>query len=168
MSTSSFAIDGVMLSYGEGMNDILIQYKDISGAKQKSVGVFWDSDFEFNHGLLGYSELEFEAYISEIQGEQTMQLIAVRPVLSFWGSAKKERSWYWQFGVGLSYFDSKRQDPIEFSSKGQFATILGLGYTLDEQAKHRLTLRYNHYSNGYIKTPNQGLDTFSLDWHLRF
>lgn len=158
----------MMLSYGKGMNDILIQYKDITGAEQKSVGVFWDSDYHFDHALLGYSELEFETYIGEIKGRQKMQLVAIRPILNFWDSPNKERDWYWQFGVGLSYFDSKRQDPVEFSSRGQFATVFGLGYRLDKQAKHRLTLRYNHYSNAYIKRPNQGLDTFSLDWHFRF
>ena len=165
---TSFAVDGIMLSYGQGMNDVLIQYKDISGATHKSAGVFWNTNYSFNHDFLGYSELEVEAYFSEIKKEQTIDIIAVRPILNFWGTSAKDRSWYWQFGVGLSYFDSKRLDPVELSTNGQFATIFGLGMPLDDTHKHRLTLRYNHYSNAYIKTPNQGIDTLSLDWHYRF
>ncbi|TQV87724.1 acyloxyacyl hydrolase [Aliikangiella coralliicola] len=168
ISSPAFAVDGMMLNYGVGMSDALIQYKDITGAKQKSIGVFWNTDTTFQHGLLGYSELEFEAYAAEISKDQTMNLVAVRPILNFWESSSKARSWYWQFGIGLSYFDSKRLDPIEFSSNAQFATIFGLGFVLDDARKHRLTMRYNHYSNGYLSTPNQGLDTFTLDWHIGF
>ena len=156
-----------MLSYGSGMNDMLIQYKDISGATHQSVGVFWETDFSFDSEFWGYSELEFEAYISQIELEQTRQLVALRPILNFWGEKKQSRQWYWQFGVGLSYFDGKQLTPVTLSTRAQFATVFGIGIPFDN-GQHRLTLRYNHYSNGYLKKPNQGIDTVSLDWHFKF
>ena len=162
------AIDGGFISVGKGMDDTLIQSKSSNGATHSSIGLFWDSETHFKHGLFGYGELEYEFYFSQISKEQEINIVAFRPVINFWESPAKQRSWYWQFGVGLSYLDSKSLLPIELSTNGQFATVLGLGMLLDKAQQHRLTLRYNHYSNGYLETPNQGLDTISLDWHVRF
>ena len=162
------AIDGVMLSYGTGMTDILIQSKDIDEATHQAVGIHWGSEFNWQHDIFGYGELEYELYYSKVSLDQDVNIIAFRPVMSFWESTDKARSWYWQFGVGLSYFDSKTLLPIELSTNAQFATVFGLGMVLDKNFKHRLSLRYNHYSNAYLKTPNQGLDTLSLDWHVTF
>ncbi|MCW8876741.1 MAG: acyloxyacyl hydrolase [Kangiellaceae bacterium] len=162
------AIDGALISFGTGMDNSLIQSKSSSGSGQSSFGFFWNSETNFEHGLFGYGELEYEFYYSQVSEDQEINIIAFRPVLNFWESTAKERNWYWQFGVGISYFDSKILPPIELSTNGQFATILGIGMPLDKGQQHRLTLRYNHYSNGYLETPNQGLDTISLDWHARF
>jgi len=162
------AFDGIMLNYGTGMNDALIQNKDISGASQKSIGVFWKTDTHFEHGILRYAELEIEGYIARIEKQQTMKLVAIRPVLSFWQDRKKTSNWYWQFGLGLSYFDKRELQPLKFSNNTQIAVIFGVGLPLDINRKQRLTLRYNHYSNAYLSQPNHGLDTFSLDWHYRF
>lgn len=162
------AIDGAMVSYGQGMNDTLIQHEDISGANYLALGLFWDSGYSFENDNLGYGEVEIETYFAQVQDQQTLNIVAVRPVINFWDSAEKKRPWYWQFGVGLSYFDRQQIGPVTLSSNGQFATIFGVGLALDSAQKHRLTLRYNHYSNGYLKKPNPGLDTFSLDWHIRF
>ncbi|MGX5174975.1 acyloxyacyl hydrolase [Aliikangiella sp. IMCC44653] len=169
INANSNAIDGFLLNIGSGMNDSLIQYKNIQSAKQFSLGMFWETETTFQHALFGYSELEIESYWSKIEKQdESMQVIAVRPVLSFWQSPEKSQAWYWQLGVGLSYFNQRHLHPIELSSKPQFATVVGLGTTLDKQQKHRLTLRYNHYSNAYLKRPNYGLDTLTLDWHYRF
>jgi len=160
------AIDGLWLSAGRGMNDALIQNKNISGARQQAAGIFWRSDYRFENSLLEDGELEFEAYAAQIKDRQSMKLIALRPVVSFWQNTAGGSEWYWQFGVGLSYFNSTRLSPIRFSSKAQFATLFGVGMPLGTNRSQRLTLRYNHYSNGYLRQPNPGLDTFSLDWHL--
>ncbi|WP_185964372.1 acyloxyacyl hydrolase [Aliikangiella marina] len=161
------AVDGLMLSYGHGMNDALIQNQNISGASHQSIGLFWGSEYHFDHEWFGYSELEFEAYYSQIKLEQTRQIIAFRPILNFWGNKNQRRNWYWQFGVGISYFDDKQFMPVTLSTKGQFATMFGIGIPFNQQ-QNRLTLRYNHYSNAYLKKPNPGLDTISLDWHVSF
>ncbi|WP_196139497.1 acyloxyacyl hydrolase [Aliikangiella sp. G2MR2-5] len=157
----------LMLSVGKGMNDTLIQSESISGAKQFSLGYVWDSNYQFESEFFGNSKLEYELYVTEISDQQKLKAIVFRPVLNFMGDTSRSYNWYWQFGLGLSYFDSRMLGPIEFSSKGQFATMLGIGVPLDNKQNHRLTLRYNHYSNAYLSTPNPGLDTLSLDWHMR-
>ncbi len=167
-TSNAKAIDGIMLSYGTGMSDILIQSKDINEATHQTAGIYWNADFNWQHDIFGYGELEYELYFNKVTLDQTVNIAAFRPVMSFWESSDKARSWYWQFGVGLSYFDSKVLQPIELSSNAQFATVFGLGVPLDKNFKHRLSLRYNHYSNAYLKKPNQGLDTLSLDWHFTF
>jgi lipid A 3-O-deacylase len=162
------AVNGGFINLGTGLDASLIQSQSIRGASQTSVGLFWDTPYNFQHSWLGYSELEVELYISQFDKQQSTTIAAFRPLFNFWGNAEKDRAWYWQFGVGLSYFDNKHLAPVTLSTHAQFATIVGLGLPLDEQHQHRLTLRYNHYSNGYVKRPNPGLDTLSLDWHFHF
>lgn len=163
------AADGVMFNLGAGMNDLLIQSKSTSNAKQISTGLFWKTDFDFKKSFFKYDELEMEIYFSHItKNQQTINLIALRPVFSFWQQQNNNRGWFWQIGVGVSYFDNKNFLPIKLSSKAQFATMLAVGLPLDKSAKHRLRLTYNHYSNAYIKKPNPGLDTLSIDWHWSF
>lgn len=167
IANNAFAVDGVMLSYGSGMNDMLIQSEDISDAEHAAIGLFWESEIEWEHDLFGYGQLEYEFYFTQISHYQTSNGVVFRPLLNFRPTKDGQSQWYWQFGVGLSYFDSKSFDPIEFSTNGQFATLFGIGTYLDKDLNHRLTLRYNHYSNAYLVKPNPGLDTISLDWHIR-
>ncbi len=166
-ANSVSAVDGILINYGVGMNDTLIQNKSISDASQKTIGVFWKTDTSFKHDIFGYSELEFEGYVSHIEHHQSINIFSFRPVLSFWNNQSKETNWYWQLGAGLSYIDSKNFSPVDLSSNGQFALMFGIGMPLDKNHRNRLTLRYNHYSNGYLARPNHGIDTFSLDWHYQ-
>jgi len=162
----SFAADGLLLSYGTGMGDQLIQAKSITGTEQTSLGLYWRS--ESRPPIFSSAQLEYEFYLSQLKHAQTLHIAAFRPVFNFWHRNADGPNWYWQFGIGISYFDGKQLDPVELSTQGQFATIFGLGMPLDTAEKHRLTLRYNHYSNGYTKNPNHGLDTLSLDWYMGF
>lgn len=168
LSQPTFAIDGMWANFGVGMDNFLIQNKSNIGATQKTLGAFWKTNFNMKNRFLGYAELEMEAYVSQIKNNGTVNIYAVRPVFSFWDSEQKQRNWYWQFGIGISRFDDRDITPIRLSSNEQFATIFGIGMPLDAQHKHRLTLRYNHYSNGFLKRPNQGVDILSLDWHFQF
>lgn len=165
----ALSTDGLMLNYGIGMNDWLVQSENLTGAKQATLGAFWKTDFNYQKAFFQYDELEIETYLSHItKDQQAITLIGLRPIFSFWQKTEEKHDWYWQFGVGVSYFDSKELSPIKLSTRPQFATILGVGMPFDKAHKHRITLRYNHYSNAYIKRPNPGLDTFSLDWHWQF
>ncbi|WP_444997202.1 acyloxyacyl hydrolase [Aliikangiella sp. IMCC44359] len=156
-----------MTSLGWGISDGLIQSRSSVGTTQFSIGATWNTNQTFNHKLLGYGEFTVEAYASHLTNGDTINLVAVRPVISFWESTSKKRVWFWQMGLGLAYLDNKNIGDIELSTRGQFATLFGLGMSLDKNKRHTLTLRYNHYSNAYIKKPNRGLDTLSLDWHYR-
>ncbi len=156
----------LMVSYGTGLNDDFVQSENIESAKQYSLGLTWNSKIDMQKEYINYDKLEVEAYFSKISKEESINLLSVRPVFSF--KFNQKSPWYWQFGIGLSYFDSKQLTPAELSTHFQFATVLGLGISLDAMQRNRLTLRYNHYSNAYIKRPNPGIDTLSLDWHWHF
>lgn len=164
LCTSTRAIDGLMFNIGNGIDDSLIQYNSSRDMKQYAAGVFWNTDFTFKHGLLGYADLTFEAYAAHLAGDKSLNLVAARPVLTFWESEEKQRSWFWQIGLGAAYLSDKELTESTLSTRAQFITLLGLGIPLDAQRKQHLILRYNHYSNGYLKRPNPGLDTISLDW----
>jgi hypothetical protein len=167
--SSTFSVNAnnsLMLSFGSGLSDDLVQSYNINSAKQFSLGAAWHIDTKLQKQLIGYDKFELETYLSRITKQQTMNIAAIRPILTF--QVDENSSWYWQIGVGLSYFDNRTLEPAQLSTDLQFASILGVGIHLDSEKRNRLTLRYNHYSNAYIKRPNPGIDTLSLDWHWQF
>ena len=160
----AMSIDGVMVSVGSGIDDSLIQYNSSRDMNQLSAGIFWQPEFSFSHGALGYADLTIEAYVSRLSGDKSLNIIAARPILTFWESESKARNWFWELGLGAAYLSERELKNTTLSTHAQFITLVGGGIVLDAEKRHKLSLRYNHYSNGYLKRPNPGLDTISLDW----
>ena len=79
-------------------------------------------------------------------------------------------AWFWDAGVGAT-LASQRYRPVghlEFSTRFNFATHLGLGINLGDQRRHELLLRVQHVSNAGLKEPNPGLEFLQLRyaWHF--
>ena len=79
-------------------------------------------------------------------------------------------AWFWEAGVGAT-LASQRYRPVghlEFSTRFNFATHLGLGINLGDQRRHELLLRVQHVSNAGLKEPNPGLEFLQLRyaWHF--
>ncbi|MET1254549.1 acyloxyacyl hydrolase [Aliikangiella maris] len=167
VSFSAHAIDGFILSFGKGIDDTLVQSRSTNGANQISAGLTFDSELSFAHPLVGFAQNHYEFYLSQISHQQTINIVALRPTFTFWPTPEKKSRWFWQAGLGLAMFNERNFGEIELSTNWQFNTMLGIGRMIDKNHQHSLTLRYNHYSNAYIKTPNPGIDTISLDWVSR-
>ena len=78
------------------------------------------------------------------------------------------RPLYWELGVGLALVDTKHFADRDISSHYHFEDRIGLIWPLDDDERHSLTLRYLHYSNAGLSTPNQGLDFIGLSYAYRF
>lgn len=69
-----------------------------------------------------------------------------------------------EFGIGISILDDTRFAGKDVSTHFQFEDRLGIGYAFGKNRQHSVSLRYFHYSNGGIKSPNPGFDYVSLSF----
>lgn len=89
------------------------------------------------------------------------QFIAT-PMLRWWITDR----FYVEGGVGPSVFTHTQFADKNISTAFQFADQIGLGFQLTKN--NRLGLRYSHFSNANIKTPNPGLDVTQITYTYQF
>ncbi|GKS87596.1 acyloxyacyl hydrolase [Acidovorax sp. SUPP1855] len=78
-------------------------------------------------------------------------------------------NWFWEGGVGITYADRKYHTPDkEFSTRYNFGSHLGVGYSLGAQRQHEIVLRVQHLSNAGIKKPNPGENFVQLRYAYHF
>lgn len=79
-------------------------------------------------------------------------------------------AWFGEGGLGISMLDGDYALPDGriFGSRFTFNGRLGVGRTFGARAEHELSLIYQHFSNGGIKTPNPGMDLLQLRYAYRF
>ena len=77
--------------------------------------------------------------------------------------------------IGASYFDKNFDDGRNWQNKAistdfTWAYRLFLYYSVfsNKYVNTRASLGYSHHSNGHVKWPNQGLNTFSLGLNFKF
>lgn len=73
---------------------------------------------------------------------------------------------YVEFAIGVAAFSSSRVGDRVLGSSFNFEDRLGVGVRFGEH--HRLGLRVMHYSNGGIKDPNDGIESYSLHYSRTF
>ncbi|WP_375574962.1 acyloxyacyl hydrolase [Paracidovorax oryzae] len=77
--------------------------------------------------------------------------------------------WFLEGGVGITYMDKRYHTPHkEFSTRYNFATHLGVGYSLGAQRQHEVAIRVQHLSNAGIKSPNPGENFVQLRYAYHF
>lgn len=73
-------------------------------------------------------------------------------------------------GVGAAVHNGEKEtgkkDKKALGSRILFRIPIELGYTLNKH--HRLSIAFDHVSNGYLTHPNEGLDTLGLRYSYRF
>ena len=77
--------------------------------------------------------------------------------------------WFLEGGVGITYMDKRYHTPHkEFSTRYNFASHLGLGYSLRAQPQHEIAIRVQHLPNAGIKRPNPGENFVQLRYAYHF
>lgn len=71
-----------------------------------------------------------------------------------------------EFGIGVAFFSKTDVGEHQLGSSFNFEDRIGVGMSLSETRK--LGLRALHYSNGGIKTPNDGIESYSLYYGQSF
>jgi hypothetical protein len=73
-------------------------------------------------------------------------------------------------GIGGAIHDGRREtrdeDRKELGARVLLRAALDLGYSITEH--HRLMVSFDHISNAYTKSPNEGLDTLGIRYGYRF
>lgn len=77
--------------------------------------------------------------------------------------------WFAEAGIGALLMDNVYRTPSrEFSTAFQFTEVLGVGHSFGNRQEHELSLRFQHISNGGIKSPNPGENTWRVRYAYRF
>lgn len=102
---------------------------------------YWDGDKAASNHSLSFTPV----FVYEFAGE------TVRP--------------YLEAGIGVAFFDSTELEEHDLGSSFQFEDRLGAGLRFSGQ---EIGIRAMHYSNGGIKEPNDGVETYTLHYRLSF
>ncbi|KON81723.1 acyloxyacyl hydrolase [Azoarcus sp. PA01] len=72
---------------------------------------------------------------------------------------------YVAIGIGIAAFSSTEVEGNDLGSSFQFEDRLGFGVRFADQ---ELGVRVIHYSNAGLKQPNDGVETYTVHYRLRF
>ena len=84
--------------------------------------------------------------------------------------SKIRSSMFLNMGLGAAIHNgeslSKSNDMKSLGSSLLFRVPFEFGFEIDKH--HRISIMFDHISNGYIKEPNEGLDTLGIRYGFRF
>lgn len=78
------------------------------------------------------------------------------------------RGLYFEAGIGLHFLSRTSIGDKRFSTAFQFGDHLGVGYRFGAKGAYDVSLRYQHISNGSIKSPNDGMNFGQVRLQYRF
>lgn len=148
---------GVQFGLGNRYTRLGLQYETAS---------LWTYSFG---GSLGRVDLTPEFGVARWQahdGQQpgsVWQLSAI-PMFRWWMGASQR--FYVEAGVGPTVFNHTSFANKHYSTAFQFGDHIGMGYLLDKHS--RIGVRFSHYSNADIKTPNPGLEVIQATYSYQF
>ncbi len=152
----AFSLGGISLRAGAGEH-----YQRIELAWESPS--FWRYQFSGNKGHLDLVG-EFGAAYWRANGSRSpnaWQFNAI-PILRW---TMNER-FYLEAGVGPTVFTRTRVASEEISTALQFGSHIGAGMYVSDSS--RIGVRYSHFSNANIKTPNPGLDVLQLTYTYQY
>ena len=151
------AIDAVSLELAEGEKVQMVRVGIQSDWERRwaqsngtHLGGFWD---------LSLAQWRGTRYQNIPGATQDITSIGLTPVLRYQRDDKKR--WYAEAGVGLHLLsDLYDNDRHRLSTRLQFGVGGGFGFVFNNDVD--LGLRVQHFSNGGLKEPNDGIDFFSV------
>ena len=117
---------------------------------------YWDANLAYWRG---------DAYRG-VKGEhQNIGSVGFTPVFRYQSDDKL--GWYVEAGIGANLMSQTYNNGGDhLSTAFQFGDHLGIGYVM--RNKWELGLKYQHFSNGGIKSPNSGVEFVVLKVSYRF
>lgn len=77
--------------------------------------------------------------------------------------------WFAEAGIGLTQMNDLFETPYkEFSTRFQFTEQIGIGRSFGDNGQHEVSLRFQHFSNARIRTPNPGEDFVRVRYVYRY
>lgn len=158
--SQSGVADELSVDYLQGEGDV------------KGVKLAFRRDSDYLHEYFPELDLSFEASLNVWEYGNPRRydsnfVLAFSPVLRHTFHESQHGEVYGEFGIGLSLLDDTRFAGKDISTHFQFEDRLGIGYRFGQSREYAMTLRYFHYSNGGLKSPNPGYDYISLSFSKR-
>lgn len=153
----------VTLSYNKGQ-DKTIKVERIAIGSDWGESLYEDEDILFK----GRFELSYMEWFTTLDNPRNKKgyvwgLLPVNQIIyKGWGQTLQP---YLEIGAGPMFFDNEIVENENKSTKFQFGDLLGFGLLHD---RFEASLRYIHYSNANIATPNPAFDSFNVNIGLRF
>lgn len=129
----------------------------------------YETESLFSHHFDGGSKLGLHIELGaahwksrKSKSPKSMSQFSAIPVVRWWPSEQL----YLDIGSGPTLMTRSRFAGKNISTKFQFGSRVGVGYLT--HGGHQFGLRYSHFSNAGIKTPNPGLDLLELEYRYRF
>jgi hypothetical protein len=150
------------------MSDVLIQSGETSNARA------WALTYDTSASLPTFlqdmaSEAEWQWMVNRIVGThhgQSDGLTTGQFTYVVLGRLGDTSRWRWKAGIGGAWMSGTRFKDIDLIGRSNFSLQAGVLYRLP--ASGEWTLTYQHYSNGYTRTDNPGLDVWLLGWRHAF
>lgn len=118
---------------------------------------WWQSDVG---ALTGYWDAGYTFWQGDKRSDN--HSLSFSPVLVYEFNADVFKP-YIEAGIGVSLFENTRIESRRLGSSFQFEDRLGFGVRFYNQA---LGVRAMHYSNGGLKSPNDGIEAYSLHYRI--
>ena len=152
-------------------DELSVDYMQGDGDVQ-GVKLAYRRDSDYLHAYFPQLDLSFEASINVWEYGNPSRydsnfVLAFSPVFRHTFHENQHGEVYGEFGIGVSLLDDTRFAGKDISTHFQFEDRLGLGYRFGQSRQYAVTLRYFHYSNGGLKSPNPGYDYISLSFSKR-
>lgn len=157
-----------------GLSSLAAQAVDFSAAVGRSgestnvyrLGAQWNWDRSWMQSDVGRLTGYWDAGYTYWDGDKAASnhSLSFTPVFvyEFAGETVKP---YLEAGIGVAFFDSTELEKHDLGSSFQFEDRLGAGLRFSGQ---EIGIRAMHYSNGGIKEPNDGVETYTLHYRLSF
>lgn len=145
---------GLQLGFNSDYKKVMLAYETPG---------LWSSRLPGDWGTLNLSvELGLSYWKSEWRNPASLWQISAIPILRWW----PRETVYLEAGIGPTVVSRSEFAGRELSTRFQFGSYVGGGVLIDRT--QRLGVRYSHYSNADIKTPNPGLDVVQLTYMYMF
>lgn len=153
LHSTSYAVDSASIEFGTGDKTKMVR----AGAQWKWENQWWKSNGTHIGGYwdLTLSQWRGNAHKNVPGARQNITVIGITPVFRFQKDSLK--GFYAEAGIGANYlselYDNNDQ---QLSTRFQFGDHLGIGYVF--QNNMDIGLKIQHFSNGSIKKPNDGVN----------
>ena len=142
------------------------------GNRYTRLGVHYETPSFWTHsfgGSMGRVDLTPEiglAYWQAHDGQQPASVWQLSAIPMFrWWMGESQR-FYVEAGIGPTVFNHTSFAGKNYSTALQFGDHIGMGYLLDRHS--RVGVRFSHYSNADIKTPNPGMEVIQATYSYQF
>jgi lipid A 3-O-deacylase len=130
----------------------------------------WSWRREVGRGELGgITEAFVSRWSARREGDRFgLTQLGVLPLLRYrWDQGRSP--WFVEAGIGFTVMDRDyRTDDKDFSTRFNFADVVGVGRNFGQGGRRELSLRLTHFSNGGIKHPNPGENLLRVRYAVMF